>query len=281
MSWRPPFNGKPPDRFKVGYQTMQIQYFDAGEVHQGEVSRQEIIKRRLPRTLVDEHLDAILRSDLKPEAIDATPGALARSTSILADAQNSPQMVLDLGYSTSKVLITHQGRVAFFKVIDFGGQKMDQMVAQTLNLQLPDAADVRRRFRRGTQPGDPDQASGATPFGLTRHENVERAVVEATRSFAADLTKEIGLCVRYFSVTFRGGRPEVLRLVGGEAHAPRLAQMLAEGAGVQVDASLTLAGIDFSPIANRGQTPGDLSEWAVATGLALRTQAAHAKRSAA
>jgi type IV pilus assembly protein PilM len=269
------------DRFKVGADTMRIQYFDAGEVHQGEELRQEIIVLATPRTLVDEHLDTILRSDLKPDAIDAIPGALARSTVLSADAQSSPQMVLDLGYSASKVLITHQGRVAFFKVIDIGGQRLDQMVAQTLNLQLPDAADVRRRFQRGSQPDAQGAATGAAPFGLTRHENVERAVIEATRSFAGDLTKEIGLCVRYYSVTFRGSRPEVLRVVGGEAHAPRLAQLLAEGAGVQVDSSLPLSGIDLSPIATRGQTPGDLSEWAVAAGLALRTQVAQVKRSAA
>jgi hypothetical protein len=51
-------------------------------------------------------------------------------------------------------------------------------------------------------------------------------VFDATRSTMEELGREIGLCLRYYSVTFRGQRPNKLRLLGGEAADPMLLGVL-------------------------------------------------------
>ncbi len=269
------------DRLKIVPESMQVQFFAAGEVRQGEEQREEIILLAATRDAINEHVDTLVKSDLKPVAIDAVPGALARTLVFHSDIntdQDSPQMALDIGSSSSKVLVVRQGRVVFFKLIDIGGRKLDQTVAQNLGLPLADAADLRRRLQRSPKPEDGSTA-GEQLFGSTRRESLERAVYESLRATASELAKEVSLCLRYYSVTFRGKRPEKVLLVGGETYEPQLARALAEGIDLPVEAIRPFAGMDISK-ATELDTDGTNSEWAVAVGLSMRREAA-AKRGAA
>ncbi|MCC7191401.1 MAG: type IV pilus assembly protein PilM [Phycisphaeraceae bacterium] len=269
------------DRLKIVPESMQVQFFAAGEVRQGEEQREEIIMLAATRDAINEHVDTLVKSDLKPVAIDAVPGALARTLVFHSDNntdQDAPQMALDIGSSSSKVLVVRQGRVVFFKLIDIGGRKLDQTVAQNLSLPLADAADLRRRLQRSPKPEDGSTA-GEQLFGSTRRESLERAVYESLRATASELAKEVSLCLRYYSVTFRGKRPEKVLLVGGETYEPQLARALAEGIDLPVEAIRPFAGVDISK-ATELDADGTNSEWAVAVGLSMRREAA-AKRGAA
>jgi type IV pilus assembly protein PilM len=263
-------------------ETMQFQFFDAGEVRQGEELREEIILVAAQKAVVEEHLSLLLRCGLRPAAIDVVPGALARGVGAPKDAEvDAPaRVVLDVGYSSSKVLIVHHGRVIFFKLIDIGGQRLDQMVAQSLSLPEAEAADLRRQLQRLAGGSGGEGAAGEALFGSARREAIERAVFDAVRASAGDLTKEVSLCLRYYSVTFRGRRPEKLLLVGGEAREAQLAKALGEGAGIEVELADPAGGVDMAAVSPQGQ-PGGLSEWAVAIGLALRGDLRQSKRSAA
>ncbi len=94
--------------------------------------------------------------------------------------------------------------------------------------------------------------------------------LEAIRTPVNELAKEIGLCLRYYSVTFRGGRPGQVELVGGEAAQPRLPELIAEQLEVDVALGKPLAGIELSSSQIAIERRGSQSEWAVAAGLALR-----------
>ncbi|MCX5661744.1 MAG: type IV pilus assembly protein PilM [Planctomycetota bacterium] len=280
------------DRLKLSTEQIQIQYFDAGEVRQGEESREEIILLAAQRETVDEHLRLLLQSGLKPVAIDVVSGALARALGGKpSDDLDAPAtVVVDIGYSSSKVLICQSGRVVFFKLIEIGGRKLDQAVAEALKLPVPEAASLRRELQRaaadreagksdaqGANPAPAQAAKGDAP----RRDNLERVVFDALRATASDVAKELGLCLRYYSVTFRGRRPEAVLLCGGEAHEPLLAKALGEGAGLRVEVARPLSG--FGP--GRGPALNDessiQSEWAVAMGLALRRTDRSSRRGAA
>ena len=73
---------------------------------------------------------------------------------------------------------------------------------------------------------------------------MRQAVFDAGRSIMEDLGREVSLCLRYFSVTFRGQRPEKVRLVGGEACDPHLHAVLNTALPIPVETSRPLFSVE-------------------------------------
>jgi hypothetical protein len=84
-----------------------------------------------------------------------------------------------------------------------------------------------------------------------------------------ELGREIALCLRYYSVTFRGQRPQKLKLLGGEAADPLLLGVLNASLGIPVEAGRPLFSVDTSRM-DACDRMGFGSEWATAFGLALK-----------
>ncbi len=258
------------DRLQLGEQDVKVEHLHAGEVRQGDEVRDEIILMAVPDDVLRDHVKVLTDSGLQPIAIDAAPTALSRcfARSLRREADHQVVRVfVDVGLACSKVLIMRGPRVAFFKLVDIGGAKLNASVAEHLDMSVEDVAQMRRRIMHGH--GD-DEANGEALFGSTRRENVERAMFESIRPVVGELAKEIGLCMRYFSVTFRGSRPDRIHLVGGEAHEPQLAKVMAERLETDVQTFEPLAGVNLSGSQIAIERRGTLPEWAVATGLALR-----------
>jgi len=263
---------------RLNSENCAIEFYDAGEVRHGDELRREVILLAADHKRIDEHLNILTGAGLSPVAIDAAPGAMARClTPTLQDpADAQAQVIIDMGYLSTKVLLARNGRVIFFKLIPVGGRRLNETVAHHLNMSIEDAAEVRRRIteRDDEQPDKP-------LFGSTRRETVQRAVYEATRSTVEELSKEIGLCLRYFSVTFRGRRPDAACLVGGESRSAHIAELLAEHAGVAIKPATVFDAIDISSVSDVIASRDELPDWATAIGLALRGEHRATKRGAA
>ena len=260
------------DRLQMDAKNIQVQFFDAGDVTQGEQDRREIILMGVSKQVVREHLDVLLAANLRPLAIECVPSALARFASHAQEAEAddaAAQVVLDVGYSSTKVMIVRHGRVLFFKLIDIGGRTLDHAVSERLDLSPAEAADLRLRLV--------SERAGANeePQVDSRRQDVQRAVFEAIRATVAKLGPEIGLCLRYYSVTFRGRRPEGAILVGGEARDPQLARLLSEQAGVHIEPARPPAWLDTGDTVVGTDTVG---AWAVAAGLSMRREMRQARK---
>src|SRR5213075_3137969 len=107
-----------------------------------------------------------------------------------------------------------------------------------------------------------------------RRDPVRQAVFDATRSPMEELGREISLCLRYYSVTFRGFRPTKLRLVGGEACDPQLQTLLNSALVIPVEVGKPLYSVNTSRMKPTDRR-GAMCEWALALGLALRTAGSH------
>ncbi len=242
------------ERLKFSGEAMSVQFFDAGEVRQGTDARQEVIILAAPQKFIDAHIRSLRSCDLELDAIDAIPGALARCIEGTdSDAGGEPvvHVVIDVGYSGTKVLITHGQRVCFFKLIDLGGRHMDEALAGKLELPASAASEARRGWVCGGA-GDARIAAALGP------------VVD-------ELSREIGLCLRYYSVTFRGRRPEEAWIVGGESANAWLWARLCEDAGLRPVANDPLSTIDLTPVQSVVGGPDKWSGWGVAAGLSLRS----------
>jgi hypothetical protein len=89
-----------------------------------------------------------------------------------------------------------------------------------------------------------------------------------------ELGREISLCLRYYSVTFRGHRPTKLRLVGGEACDPQLQSLLNSALVIPVEIGRPLYSVNTSRM-KPSDRRGAMCEWALALGLSLRTTQNH------
>ncbi len=269
------------DRFQLAEQD-RVEFLEAGNVREGEEMREEVILMAAGDEALREHLEVLTQAGLKPAAIEPAPVALARCFGrfVRRDSdQTLARVIVDIGGSGTKVLILRGRTVAFYKPIDIGGRHFDEAVASHLELPLDEAADLRRKLSART---DSEDQSDSQLIGATRRENVHRAIHESVRPVMNELASEIGLCLRYYSVTFRGSRPGRIELVGGESSHPQLAQSISEQLQLEVMPAQPLEGIDLSGehvTIERRETQG---LWAAALGMAMRPMSvATRKRGAA
>jgi len=243
------------DRLGHSDVSLATQYIDAGEVRQGEDVRQEVILMSAPEALVETHVGALIASGLQPVAIDAQPTALGRLYETTAAPQDDDvaTVVVDTGWTSSKVLILRSNRVLFFKTIEIGEALLRRAMAEKLKVPLAEVQDLL---------SDAGSVTGAS--NARSNESMGQAVAEAVRPVLPELGREIALCLRYYGVTFRGPRPQQAALVGGGACMEWFGPSLQEHAGIAFGMPMPLAGIEF-PM-NQG------APWALATGLSLRDE---------
>ena len=85
-----------------------------------------------------------------------------------------------------------------------------------------------------------------------------------------ELVREVSLCVRYYTVTFRGNRIERVIVTGGGAYEGILLDTLKRQLGVEVETGQPLRGFDMADVQFDGCRRDLLCEWAVAVGLSLK-----------
>jgi type IV pilus assembly protein PilM len=230
----------------------EVRFLEAGDVRQGETVRREIILLACHRPTIERMLAVAECSGLKPVAIDAEPVALLRCYARQFrrdDDQQRRLMFVNLGASTTKVVIARGLNALVVKYIDLGGKHLDEAVARFLKMTPADAAALRRH--NGDRRAD------------QRDPEVTRSISEAVRPVFDRLANELALCLRYYSVTFRGQPLAQVMLGGGEA-GTSLAEWLGSRLDLPCEAANPLRPYDKAPVSGR------LGQWDVAAGLALR-----------
>jgi len=91
---------------------------------------------------------------------------------------------------------------------------------------------------------------------------------------AEELTREISLCLRYYTVTFRGKRVRRAFFTGGGAYEYILLDVLKRQLAVEIEVAQPLKGFDMSSERENLNFDSDrrglLCEWTVAVGLSLK-----------
>jgi type IV pilus assembly protein PilM len=259
------------ERFGRDFAPDQLHCIDAGQIRQGADNCQEIILLAAPGEVVDSHVAMLAEMGLVPEHLDPEPQAMfrpfERRLRRRAD-ENEITVVVDLGYSSTKVIIGRGRGLILIKKIDIGGKDLAEAVARQLNLPIEEAAELRRQIideHAGAEgssdgesaPGDPNSTSWT--------------IVDAVRGKVEELGREVALCLRYCSVTFRGLRPKRVMLTGGQAYDPAVMKLLGEQLNIECQIAQPLRGIDTSAADLGGDRRGMLAEWNLCAGLAFRS----------
>lgn len=254
------------ERFGFGESAAQIRHIPVGEVRHGDEVKEEVIVLAAHNEVVDQRLALLDSLKLRPLAIDIAPCAVARSFSRFLRREedaDSINVFLDVGHRGTAVIFLRGMEVAFLKLLDTGGQVLNQAVAQALGLSEKEAGDLRLRIMH--------EGSGrrATDRDLVPEE-IKGSATDAVRPCIERLHRDLLLCLRYFAVTFRGRKPESLTLAGGEAHEPLLARTIAESVEIPCIIGSPLRGMGGLDLIGGRERRSLQPAWAVACGLALR-----------
>lgn len=268
-----------------------IDYVLAGNVRHGDEIKNELILFAADNEAVRSHIEMLEEAGLEPVGIDIVPCALFRSFERLLRRQGDKDyttVFIDVGSRFTTVVFGRGGEISFVKQIPVGGEKFNQEIAAKLGVSISEAEMLRgtlrteksARYQLGASASDEDVRSGSVEApdsigaGQGLDASTRQVVVDAVSAVAEELAREISLCFRYYTVTFRGRRVERAIFAGGEAYEKILLNVLRRQLAVEIEVAQPLKGFDLSGekanVNFDSDRRGLLCEWAVAVGLGLK-----------
>jgi type IV pilus assembly protein PilM len=230
----------------------ELRFHEAADVRQGGTVRREVILLACHRPILHRMVALAESAGLRPAAIDVEPGAMLRCYSKQYRRDEDQQqcaMLINIGASNTVVVIARGASAVFVKYVNAGGSQFDEAVAKRLRLSLADAAALRRHNGdRRSEQRDPE---------------ITRSIAESVQPVLERLAGELSMCIRYYSVTFRGQPPARIVVGGGEA-TPAVVDWLGERLDIPCELGDPLRSFE-KPLFS-----GRVGQWDVAAGLALR-----------
>jgi type IV pilus assembly protein PilM len=239
-----------------------VHFLVAGEVRQGNNVLQEVNVLAVRNDDIDDFVQHAHCCGVEVESLDIEQLSLFRSVERFIRRREDEQEVhvlVDIGLASSQVVIGKGRDISVLKAIDIGGLHLHKAIATRLGISVPEAQALRRRLVEGHDHAETSD----------KRDPVRQAVFDATRSVMEEIGHEISLCLRYQSVTFRGNRPQRLRLFGGEAADTQLQAVLSSIVTIPVESGRPLHNVDASSMKSV-ERRGLMAEWALALGLSLR-----------
>ncbi|MBI1369396.1 MAG: hypothetical protein GC162_12175 [Planctomycetes bacterium] len=265
---------------------MVMRHVVVGEVFADGAARQEVICLAAARHYVLQIINLIRAAGLDVVGMHCEPMAILSAFDHLFDGAseaNRTTLFVDIGASTSKVMIAHGKQMVFAKTIRVGGDHFNRIVAELTQISESDARKYRiQEAEDGVRPQFPSAPKGA----LTMVGSV--AVIKpAEQPRVADATQltqhlldsemlellvdELQLCIGYHAAMFHDRPIEKVIFLGGESRQTAMCQRIAKALRLPAQLGDPLARLIRAPLTpavnvdlHRSQ-PG----WAVPMGLCL------------
>lgn len=263
-------------RFGLDPDEDAMKYVVVGNVHQGDEIKNELILFAAANETIKSHIEMLEQAGLRPVSIDTIPCALFRSFERLLRRQEDREhtvVFVDVGNQFTTVVFGRGGEISFVKQIPLGGEKFNEEIAAKLGIDISEAEMLREALQIEKGLSTPDLAEQATAENEQKLDaSTRQTIVDAVSAVAEELTREISLCLRYYTVTFRGKRVRRAFFTGGGAYEYILLDVLKRQLAVEVEVAQPLKGFDMSSenLNFDSDRRGLLCEWAVAVGLSLK-----------
>jgi type IV pilus assembly protein PilM len=275
-------------RFGLDPEKDIINYLVAGDVQYGDEIKNELILFAASDETIRSHIAMLEEVQLRPVAIDTVPCALFRSFERSRRREEDKEQTVvfvDVGSQFTTVVFGRGGEISFTKQIPIGGEKFNSEIASKLGVSIDEAEILREKLQmesaikaeiglgvsQSSSPGQDRAVSilQAGQDGNALDTSTQQVMVDAIGAAAEELAKEISLCLRYYTVTFRGKLVERAVFSGGEAYERILLNVLRRHLTAKVEVAQPLKGLDITNV-NFNNNKRLLCEWAVAVGLSLK-----------
>jgi type IV pilus assembly protein PilM len=265
-------------RFGLDPDKDAMKYVVAGNVHQGDEIKNELILFAADNETVKSHIEMLEEARLRPVSIDTIPCALFRSFERLLRRQEDKEhtvVFVDVGNQFTTVVFGRGGEISFVKQIPLGGERFNEEIAAKLGVDISEAEMLRKalQMEKSLSAAKPDlEEQGPAENEQKLDASTRQAIVDVVSAVAEELTREISLCLRYYTVTFRGKRVGRAFFTGGGAYEYILLDVLKRQLAVEVEVAQPLKGFDMSSenLNFDSDRRGLLCEWTVAMGLSLK-----------
>jgi type IV pilus assembly protein PilM len=263
-------------RFGLDIEKNVINYVPAGSVRQGDETKNEIILFATDSEAINKHIEMLDEIGLKSSAIDTVPCALFRGFERSLKRQEDKErtvVFVDVGARFTTVVFGRGCEISFVKQIPIGGEKFNRQIATKLGISTVEAQRLRDTLLKEKFVNS-RKKSGSAGQDLNGQSSLDvstrRVMVDAVGAVAEELAREISLCFRYYTVTFRGKRVERAIIAGGGAYEKILLTVLKRQLTVEIEMARPFRGIDMVNINFESDRRGLLCEWAVALGIGLK-----------
>ena len=264
------------ERFNLNPEVDSINYIEAGSVRQGEEIKNEYIIFTADSKTISEQIEILEEAKLRPVSIDPIACALFRSHKRFSrrlEDKELTEVFIDVGSLFTTVVFGRGYDISFVKHIGIGTDHFNKEIAARLGISAAEAEILRMRKNKIRKTAfSSNTGNNIEVFSKTddNDKSTELAVADAIASVCDKLAKEILLCLRYYTVTFRGRRSSRAIFSGGGSYEPALLNIMKNQLEVDIDVAYPLNGMDMSNVNFNNDRRGPNSEWAVAAGLALK-----------
>ncbi|MDD5064310.1 MAG: pilus assembly protein PilM [Phycisphaerae bacterium] len=300
-------------RFGMDPEKDIINYLVAGNVQCGDEIKNELILFAASDETIRSHIAMLEEVRLRPVAIDTVPCALFRSFERSRRREEDKEQTVvfvDVGSRFTTVVFGRGGEISFTKQIPIGGEKFNSEISSKLGVSIDEAEILRGKLQMESMlradaglgvsqlsppvgdnsdsiPQAEENWGGHSAEQLGRSEqsavevlsrsaldtSTQQVMADAIGAAAEELAKEISLCLRYYTVTFRGKHVERAVFSGGEAYERILLNVLRRHLTAKIEIAQPLKGLDIldgTKVNFDSNRRNLLCEWAVAVGLSLK-----------
>ncbi len=254
------------ERFKLDPENDAMDFIIAGNVRQGDEIKKELVLFACSNEIIRNHIEMLELAGLRPVSIDIMPCALfrgfERSFRRQEDIENAVVFV-DIGSLYTTIVFGRGREICFVKQLKIGGENFNSEVASKLGITNRDAEVLRKELQNEnkTLSKEQNKIDASTRQGM----------IDAISKVAEEMAREISLCLRYYSVTFRGRRVERAIFTGGGSHENILLDIMKRQLAVGIEIAQPFRGFEIqNEKLNINERNGMLCEWAVAVGLSLK-----------
>jgi type IV pilus assembly protein PilM len=212
-------------------------------------NKQEILLTSVTNKYVEGRLDMLESIGLNVIAFEPDNLALARS---VASPDPAPQIIIDMGYRTTDLVIVMNGVPRLTRSIPTGLEAMFKAAVQNLNIDEKQAEQF------------------VTKFGLSK-DKLEGQVYQSVIGTVEIMTTEVEKSIKYFQTRYNGSKIERIIATGATSVIPEFPLLLANKFGINVEIGDSWRNVSFSRD-RQNELQAISNQFGVAVGLAERKE---------
>jgi type IV pilus assembly protein PilM len=213
-------------------------------------SKVEVLLTSVPNEFIEKRLDVLEAMGLNVIAFE--PDNLALSRAMLAPDSSLPQMVVDIGSTSTDLVIVVNGAPRLTRAIPTGSEAIIRSAMQNLNI---DAAQAEQFVFK---------------FGLSK-DKLEGQIYQAVIGTVETLMTEIDKSLKFFNTRYPGSKMDRIIVTGGASALPEFPLFVANKLGISVEIGNAWRNVSFA--ADRQNELLSVSNhFGVAAGLAERME---------
>lgn len=247
----------------------RIEAIPAGRIRSKDQAKIELLLMAVKNQDISDLLHSLDQCDVEVVGLDPLPCAVFRNARRCMKQEGESDALtafVHVGRKTTQVVFGQDEGISFIKKLPLGTENFVREITQKLDIEWSQAELLRTKIYQEQF----NSMEGAGNETLVLDHSIRQAIMDSEMLVAEELCKELSLCLRYYTVTFRGQRVQQVLFSGGEGDEMVLQNHISQAMHVPVKPVNPFIGLRPSAEAHESSPLEDPRPWAVPMGLALK-----------